>query len=74
MTIELNEREVNLLVQSLRGNEKNSRKGFADWMARNLDTVGDATWTKKTVSAVSVYKELVALRAKLGDSEPVKIN
>lgn len=72
LNFSLTEREVKLIVESLRGNEFNSRKGFGQWLAANVDGIGGDVWNEKTARAAASFKELATLQAKFGDVVPIK--
>ncbi len=70
MVLELTDREVKLLIESLRINERNSRQGFG----RSLAGLSDQEAAKeKCERAFTVFKEFEYLRLRLGDSNPVSI-
>jgi hypothetical protein len=70
--MELTDREKELIVQSLRVQEKHSRQGFIGWMNRNLDKAGTDEWNQKCARIRDVLAELVAIRAKFGDTTKVE--
>lgn len=71
MNIELTDRQVALIVQSLRVNEKRSKEGFVSWLAKNIDIVGTDEYVDKCKKASAVYNELADIRKMLGDDEVV---
>lgn len=71
MSVEFTERQVALIVQSLRVNEKRSKEGFITWLAKNIDNAGTDEYVEKCKSASAVYNEMADIRKMLGDVEVV---
>jgi hypothetical protein len=74
MIVEFTERELSLVVDSLRQTEQRSRIGFSRTLQRKMDVLSPEELIEKVKNASSVFKEFVELRAKLGDSRPVKLD
>lgn len=71
MNIELTDRQVKLVIESLRMNEKRSKEGFVNWLAKNIDIAGTDEYVEKCKKASAVYNELADIRKMLGDVEVV---
>lgn len=72
MQVDLNDDEVKIVVDGLRTLERQSRRGFGDWLAKNTDKMMTPEWSEKVMRATTVFETIVALRKKFGDSSPVK--
>lgn len=72
LSLELTDREVELVLQGLRMSEKQSRTGFGRWVARNADIMTPEQMADRMSRYAVVMVEFVSLRAKFGDTEPVK--
>lgn len=71
--LDLDIQEVEILIDALRNYEKQSRLGFARWMAINLGKVVDHTFDEKICKMTEIFRKVVVLREILGDNKPVNI-
>lgn len=70
----LTEEEVKFILDGLRMSEKHSRNSFAGWVSRNLTRVSTEDLTTKVMRARETFEKLASLRAKFGDTDPVKLD
>jgi hypothetical protein len=71
--MDLTERENEILIQSLRVNEKRCRRSVAQWMKDHTADIGTDEFNYRLSRHAIVLKEFVALRRRFGDDNPVKI-
>lgn len=71
MTFEFTDREVQIIVESIRINEANSRVAF---YRRVILSEGTAATDEKVARAAKHFRDLVELRAKLGDTKPITLD
>jgi hypothetical protein len=73
MTIELSDRELELIIQSMRSMERSSRNGFARRLVDRRTDVDDSELLEKIKRARLVHEEMASLRVKLGDNSNIKV-
>lgn len=72
LDLELDDDDIKLIVEALRVAEASARRGIAEWVNKHMHLMGTDHFQQKTARAGKYFQHYAELRARFGDTTPVR--